>query len=173
MWEYIYRSSLSWPRHLFEVSGQLHALAALPPGEKLPVSNGQKVGWAPEAVWMILGMFLCSILHRDIDYIEWRSSSVRPGKYRVPYIWKHSHHSISFKLNLTSTQCKSYVVLVDNNTNAVVKVFFLDFPIYFQSAYIHLNTISKLCDDKRAWVEECSVALLRDKRVKILCGYRE
>jgi hypothetical protein len=51
--------------------------------------------------------------------------------------------------------------------------FFLDFPIYLQSVYIHSNTISKLCVDKRGRVEECSVASIRDKRVKILCGCRE
>jgi ribosomal protein L19 len=41
-----------------------------------------------------------------------------------------------------------------------------------QSVYIHSNTISKLCVEKRGRVEECSVALLRDKRVKTLCGCR-
>jgi hypothetical protein len=49
-------------------------------------------------------------------------------------------------------------------------IFFLDFPIYLQSVYIHSNTISKLCVGKRGRVEECSVAPLRDKRVKTLCG---
>jgi hypothetical protein len=55
---------------------------------------------------------------------------------------------------------------------AAVQIFFLDFPIYLQSVYIHSNTISKLCVEKRGWVEECSVAPLSDKRVKTLCGYR-
>jgi hypothetical protein len=32
------------------VSGQLHAPAALPPGEKPPVPIGQEAGWAPEPV---------------------------------------------------------------------------------------------------------------------------
>jgi hypothetical protein len=50
--------------------------------------------------------------------------------------------------------------------------FFLNFPIYLQSVYIHLNTISKLCVEKRGRVEECSVAPLRNKRVKTLCGCR-
>jgi hypothetical protein len=48
--------------------------------------------------------------------------------------------------------------------------FFFNFPIYLQSVYIHLNTIRKLCVEKRGRVEECSVAPLRDKRVKTLCG---
>jgi hypothetical protein len=29
----MYRSTFSWPRHYLEVSGQLHAPAALPPGK--------------------------------------------------------------------------------------------------------------------------------------------
>jgi hypothetical protein len=32
-------------------SGQLHALASLPPVEYLPVLGGKKAGWAPEPVW--------------------------------------------------------------------------------------------------------------------------
>jgi hypothetical protein len=31
--------------------------------------------------------------------------------------------------------------------------FFLDFPIYLQSVYIRLNTISKWCVEKRGRVE--------------------
>jgi len=34
-----------------DVSGQLHAPVALPPGKKLLVSIGQEAGWAPEPVW--------------------------------------------------------------------------------------------------------------------------
>jgi hypothetical protein len=52
------------------------------------------------------------------------------------------------------------------------RCFFFNFPIYLQSVYIH-NTISKLCVEKRGRIEECSVAPLRDKRVKTLCGCRE
>jgi hypothetical protein len=33
MGEWMYRSTFSWPRHYLEVSGQLHAPAALPPGK--------------------------------------------------------------------------------------------------------------------------------------------
>jgi hypothetical protein len=33
------------------VSDQLHASAALPPGEELPVPVGYESGWAPEPVW--------------------------------------------------------------------------------------------------------------------------
>jgi hypothetical protein len=34
-----------------EVSGQLHAPAALPPGKKPLVPIGQEAGWAPEPFW--------------------------------------------------------------------------------------------------------------------------
>jgi hypothetical protein len=34
MGEWMYKSTVSWPRHYSEVSGQLHALAALPPTER-------------------------------------------------------------------------------------------------------------------------------------------
>jgi hypothetical protein len=50
---------------------------------------------------------------------------------------------------------------------------FLDSPIYLQSVYMYSNTIRKLCVEKRGRVEEFSVAPLRDKRVKTLCGCRE
>jgi hypothetical protein len=62
----------------------------------------------------------------------------------------------------------------DNNEIKYLYIyFFLDFPIYLQSVEIHLNTISKWCVEKRGRVEEWSVAPLRDKRVKTLCGCRE
>jgi hypothetical protein len=51
-------------------------------------------------------------------------------------------------------------------------LFLLDFQIYLQSVYIHSNTISKLFVEKRGLVEECSVATLRDKKVKTLCRCR-
>jgi hypothetical protein len=34
-----------------EVSGQLHAPAALPPGEESPVPTEQEAGWNPEPAW--------------------------------------------------------------------------------------------------------------------------
>jgi len=34
-----------------EVSDQLHAPAALPPGKESAVSIGQEAGWAPDPVW--------------------------------------------------------------------------------------------------------------------------
>jgi hypothetical protein len=36
-----------------EVSGKLHALAALPSGKEPQVPIGYEVGWTPEAVWTI------------------------------------------------------------------------------------------------------------------------
>jgi hypothetical protein len=32
--EWMYRSIFCWPRHLLEVSGQIHSLAVLPPGKE-------------------------------------------------------------------------------------------------------------------------------------------
>jgi hypothetical protein len=37
-----------------EVSGQLHAPAALPPGKESPVPSGEEAGWATELVWITL-----------------------------------------------------------------------------------------------------------------------
>jgi hypothetical protein len=36
-----------------DVSGQLHAPAALPPGKVHPPPIGQEAGWAPEPVWTL------------------------------------------------------------------------------------------------------------------------
>jgi hypothetical protein len=36
-----------------EASGQLHALAALPPVKDRPVPTGQEAGWAPNPVWSL------------------------------------------------------------------------------------------------------------------------
>jgi hypothetical protein len=36
-----------------EVSGQLHTLAILPPGERTPVPTGKEAGWAPELFWTL------------------------------------------------------------------------------------------------------------------------
>jgi hypothetical protein len=47
----MYRSTFSWPRHLLEVSGQIHAPAALPLGKEPPVPIGEEGGWATEPVW--------------------------------------------------------------------------------------------------------------------------
>jgi hypothetical protein len=48
--------------------------------------------------------------------------------------------------------------------------FFVRFPNLFA---ICRDTFSKLCVEKRGRVEECSVASLRDKRGKTLCGCRD
>jgi hypothetical protein len=52
-------------------------------------------------------------------------------------------------------------------------IFFLNFPIYLQFVTIHSDTFSKWCVGKRGQVEERSVASLRNKRAKTLCGCRE
>jgi hypothetical protein len=46
------RSTFCWPRHLLEVSGQIHAPVALPQGKEPPLPIGQEVGWTPEPVCM-------------------------------------------------------------------------------------------------------------------------
>jgi hypothetical protein len=51
MGEWMYRFIFSWPRHWLEVSGQLHAPAALPPGKEPRVPTGYEVGWTPEPGW--------------------------------------------------------------------------------------------------------------------------
>jgi hypothetical protein len=51
MGEWMYRSAFSWPRHKLELSGQLHAPAALPPGKEPPVPIGEEGRWTPEPVW--------------------------------------------------------------------------------------------------------------------------
>jgi hypothetical protein len=50
-----------------------------------------------------------------------------------------------------------------NNVTCLI-IFFVDFPIYLQSVYIHSNTISKLFVGKRGRVEEFYVAPFRDKK---------
>jgi hypothetical protein len=48
----MYRSMFSWCRHQLEMCGQLHAMAALPPGKEPPVHIEEEVEWTPEPVWM-------------------------------------------------------------------------------------------------------------------------
>jgi hypothetical protein len=49
--EWRYSSTHSRPSHYKEVSGQLHAPAALPPGKEPLVPARQEAGWAPEPAW--------------------------------------------------------------------------------------------------------------------------
>jgi hypothetical protein len=48
-----YKSTCSWRQQGLEVSGQLHAPAALPPEKEPPILIGEEAGWAPEPVWTI------------------------------------------------------------------------------------------------------------------------
>jgi len=50
MGEWRYSSTYFKPRHLIEVSGQVHATAALPPEKEPPVPIGKDAGWDPEQV---------------------------------------------------------------------------------------------------------------------------
>jgi hypothetical protein len=51
MWEWMYRSTFSSPRHQVEGSGQLHAPVALLPGKELLIPTEEEAGWAPKPVW--------------------------------------------------------------------------------------------------------------------------
>ena len=51
------------------VTGLLHAMAALPPGERIPVPIAQEAGWAPECVWTV----------------RRREKSVAPAAIRTPH----------------------------------------------------------------------------------------
>jgi hypothetical protein len=70
MWEWMYRSTFSWPRHYLEVSGQLHATAALPPGKEPLVPIVYEVGWTSEPVWKIW---------RRENYCPYRDSNSDPS----------------------------------------------------------------------------------------------
>jgi hypothetical protein len=71
----------SWPRHLVDVSGQLHAPAALPHGEIARGTNCIGGGVGPRAVWM-----LC---RREKSYPHLESNPDRtdrsPSLYRLSY----------------------------------------------------------------------------------------
>jgi hypothetical protein len=77
-----------------------------------------------------------------------------------------------FKKKLLRVFVATGTCLLTRCVAAFFFIFFLDFPIYMQSVEIHSDTFSKLCVGKRGRVEECSVAPLRNKRVKTLCGCR-
>jgi hypothetical protein len=47
----MYISTYSWPRHLLEVSHQLHNPGALVPEKEPPILIGQEAGWTPEPFW--------------------------------------------------------------------------------------------------------------------------
>jgi hypothetical protein len=47
----MYRSTFSWPQHWLEVSGQLHAPAALPSEKESAVRIGEEAWCAPDPVW--------------------------------------------------------------------------------------------------------------------------
>jgi hypothetical protein len=53
-----------------------------------------------------------------------------------------------------------------NHITSPLQIFFLDFPIYLQYVEIHSITFSKWCVGKRGRLQECSVAPLRNNRLK-------
>jgi hypothetical protein len=56
--EWMYRSKFSWPRHYLKVSGQLHAMAALPSGKEPWLPIAYEVEWSPEPVRTMWRKFL-------------------------------------------------------------------------------------------------------------------
>jgi len=41
-----------------EVSSQLHAPVALPPGKELLVPTGEEAGWVPEPIWTFTDLII-------------------------------------------------------------------------------------------------------------------
>jgi hypothetical protein len=68
-----------------EVSGELHAPAALPPEKEPPVSIGQEAGWAPKPVWTLWTReksYRKAITYLSADRRVWRTGGmmIRIGK---------------------------------------------------------------------------------------------
>jgi hypothetical protein len=93
------------------------------------------------------------------------------------YVLEHIVCSLDFIESPTREMCPSAGVPVWSVPHATLlhnnNIGFFNVPIYLQSAEIHSDTFSKWCAGKRGRVEQCSVAPLRNKRVKTLCGCRE
>jgi hypothetical protein len=92
--------------------------------------------------------------------------------YSISYVLSNSQYSSAQLYSISRNMWKPQQTCSIAPVTTVRKFFVLDFPIYLQSVEIHLNTISKWCVGKRGRVEECSVAPLRNKKVKILCACR-
>jgi hypothetical protein len=83
MGEWAYRSTYSWPLHWLEMSGQLHAPAALPLGKESLVPLDRRLGWpqsrsgrhGEEKILTLTGTRTPTP----------RSSSRRQSQYRLPY----------------------------------------------------------------------------------------
>jgi hypothetical protein len=82
-------------------------------------------------------------------------------------------HKILDKLLGNHHSKSEYCCFLLSNSKFVLHRIFFYFPIYLQSVEIHSDTFIKWCVGKRGRVEECSVAPLRNKRVKTLCSGRE
>jgi hypothetical protein len=73
-----------------EVSGQLHAPAALPPGKWHPVHISHEAGWAPEPV--------CTLLRREKSYPAVnRTRAVQPVAIPTPQLSLYliKHHTLN------------------------------------------------------------------------------
>jgi hypothetical protein len=97
-----------------EVSGQLHAPAALPLGYEPAISTGQEVGWASELVWT-----RWNVPSLPLVGIDPRSSSPQPGFCtELPQFKVHFNNIISMarspKWSLTSGFSNQYFVRISH-----------------------------------------------------------
>jgi hypothetical protein len=98
-----------------EVSGQLHALAALTPGKEPLVPTGQEVGWATEPVWTRWFVIIMAMITLGQCTVKMTSNKISSASYsrrtsRVTFIFPYSE-SESVTLQLTVGQSVSQSVL--------------------------------------------------------------
>jgi hypothetical protein len=79
-------------------------------------------------------------------------------------------------INQLASPVKFLLTLLDKQSLLIVRIVFFFFFFFFSFPNLFAicrDAFSKWCVGKRGWVEECSVAPLRNKKVKNLCGCRE
>jgi hypothetical protein len=111
--EWMYRSTFSWPRQKLEVSGQLHAPAALTPGKEPPVPIEQEVRWTSEPVWTIWRSEN-SWSHRDSNsdssvvqpVVSRYTDYVIPAPRKIYYLMNFIHSFAEHRIAKVSTNLK-------------------------------------------------------------------
>jgi hypothetical protein len=76
---WMYRPPFSGSGNYLEVSGQLHAPAALSPGKEPPVPIGLEAGWAPDPGWTTWRSENC-FHHRDSNSDPLGESKLEKGR---------------------------------------------------------------------------------------------
>jgi hypothetical protein len=118
-----------------EESGQLHAPAALPPGEEPPETIGYEAGWAPESFW--IPWYVEKVLR---SYMPQNAKSCRTSTVNAvcQYIWnqtfeRHSTRSrvgpsvaVPFSLCIW---CDVIICVLDFRSLHVTLHFPLEFPV--------------------------------------------